>query len=323
MHRPNENSGELRSTPRWTLPSRARAGRVCAAACLVASVLILGLSPFSRLALAQDEVQTEAQEELTGLAVMTMVRDQAQQYPQETSDVKLQILDAQGKVRTRYFTLKSLRDARLRNSLIKFYAPNAVKGTGLLTQTRVDNPEPADAAPADEASTSSAPPPPPPTTEEPDDDVSQFVYFPAFRSIRQLSVGERNGSFVGSDFSYADIAGRRLEDDTHELVETSEKFWFIRSTPRRADDSYTRLDLVVERRTLVIRQVVFYDASGEKLKTLTNKTVRKIDGVWTITEAEMVNHLGNSRTLLSKESVDYQKALSPSDVGLPGLKSGA
>lgn len=44
------------------------------------------------------------------------------------------------------------------------------------------------------------------------------MYLPAYKKVRRVESGQQSGSFMGSDFSYSDIATPHLEDYTYKLL---------------------------------------------------------------------------------------------------------
>ncbi len=226
-----------------------------------------------------------------GQKAMQAVHDQFRQKPNQQADVKLVIEDDSGAQRVRYFrSLYKIFPERSK-SLVKFYRPPSMRGTGLLSESKNG-----------------------------ERDSSQWLYLPALRSVKQLSAGDRHKSFMGSDFTHADIAGRQVNQDQHTLIEQSSKMIVIRSVPYNDSDPYGAIETHIMRTLNVPRRVIFYDRKGQKIKTLTNKEIRKIAGMYVITRAEMENHRTGGNTKLEKEEVDVESTINPQDVGFKGLR---
>src|SRR6056297_4240461 len=69
---------------------------------------------------------------------------------------------------------------------------------------------------------------------EADDD--RWLYLPSLDLVRRISATDKRNSFVGSDFFYEDVSGRSIDLDTHELVETTDTYYVVRSTPKNPDN---------------------------------------------------------------------------------------
>ncbi len=67
---------------------------------------------------------------------------------------------------------------------------------------------------------------------ERDDD--RWLYMPSLDLVKRIAAGDKRTSFVGSDFLYEDISGRSPAEDTHELIETTERFYVIKNVPRNS-----------------------------------------------------------------------------------------
>jgi len=226
-----------------------------------------------------------------GEAVMRAVYEQARRHENQSAEVELVITDRSGRKRARGFRLLHKILPGRTKSLVKFHRPASVKGTGLLSET------PDGAARA-----------------------TQWIYLPALRTVKRLNADDQNNSFVGSDFSNGDIAGRQVSRDRHAITARRDGKIYIRSTPRDAGDFYSRIDSVVLRDILVPETIVFYDRSGAKLKTLANRRVRKIGGMYLVTEAVMTNHQSGGATTLTKRRIDLERAIDERRVGMQGLR---
>ncbi|MBC6496707.1 MAG: outer membrane lipoprotein-sorting protein [Alphaproteobacteria bacterium GM7ARS4] len=227
----------------------------------------------------------------TGDDIMAKVYEQARLHKDQQADVQLIIADDEGRERERFFTLRSKIFSGRTKSLVKFYEPASVRGTALLSETLDEESHP-----------------------------SQWIYLPAFRSIKQLNSDDQNKSFVGSDFTNGDVAGRKVERDTHKIIEDKDKVVIIESTPKDKDDYYAKLEVHVLRAISIPVRIVFYDRTGERLKTLNNKGIQKIKGMYTVVESVMENHQTGGKSTLIKSNIDYDTVIDEQLVGFKGLQ---
>ena len=226
-----------------------------------------------------------------GNAVMQAVYEQGRLHKNQQSDVQLLIRDQEGRERERFFTLRNKIFPERTKSLVKFYEPASVRGTALLSETL-----------------------------DKDDHPSQWIYLPAFRSVKRLSSEEQNKSFVGSDFTNGDVAGRKVGRDKHVIKEQNDKVIIIESVPKKQDDAYGKLEVHVLRAIMVPVRIVFYDRTGKKLKTLNNKNIRKIEGMYTVVEAVMENHQNGGTSTITKTEIDFLTEIDAQSVGFKGLQ---
>ena len=223
---------------------------------------------------------------------MKLVDKNNKNYQTMSSEV-LMVIDRKGKKRERYFNHLKKYKNKLTKSLIKFYLPSTVKGTSLLTHSQ-------DGA----------------------DDNLQWIYLPALRSLQQIKGDKGKESFMGSDFTYADVAGRQISQDRHSLVKEDDKYYYIRSIPKKGDDLYSKINLLIDKEINVPLRVVFYNKKGEKIKTLKNdeNKIKKLGSLYMITESIMINHKVEGSTKLMVSNIKLNPPISDHDVGIKGLK---
>ena len=77
-------------------------------------------------------------------------------------------------------------------------------------------------------------------------DDDRWLYLPALDVIKRIAASDERTSFVGSNFFYEDVSGRGIEEDNHELVETTDVYYVLKNTPKDPGavefDSYTDVD---------------------------------------------------------------------------------
>lgn len=228
----------------------------------------------------------------TGRDVMQRVYKQSDIFPQSEATVRLTVADKKGRERERFFYLRAKNDDDFKRSLVKFFKPGNVKGVGLASETNQST-----------------------------QDKSQWVYFPSLKSVKKLSSSEQDGSFMGSDFSYSDIAGRTLDQDTHKIFQQNDKFFVVESVPVDKADAYSKYYTTIDKATNIVRTVTFYDQAGDKLKTLSNRKVIKVAGELVVANSVMSNHKTGGSSIMNRSKIDVEVSFSNNDVGLKGLKA--
>ncbi len=230
---------------------------------------------------------------LTGHDVMANVYNESKKKSTRSAVVDMRITDNRQRERVRYFNYVTKFSEDHEKSLIKFFRPKDIKGTGLFTQSSTDQKE-----------------------------KEQWVYFPALKSLKQLNASDKNKSFMGSDFTYADIAGRPLTADTHQLIKESPDYYYIESIPLdKKSDDYAKIRYVISKQYNVIANAVFYDANGEKIKTLKNTAISTINDVHVVMHSEMVNHQTAGKTVLVVQSMTVGDPVDDAVLSFQGLKT--
>lgn len=148
--------------------------------------------------------------------------------------------------------------------------------------------------------------------EHADRDDDMWVYLPALGNVRRLVSKNKRDSYVGTDFSYGDIIGHKVEDYTHRLTgsETIEgaDCFVVESTPVsdkvRRESGYGKQVWWIRKDNFVAPRVEGYDLQGKLFKRLTATDIRLVDpalGRWQPMRLEMTNLQTGHRTALAYE----------------------
>jgi hypothetical protein len=148
---------------------------------------------------------------------------------------------------------------------------------------------------------------------EGDDDL--WIYLPALKKVRRLVASNKKDSFVGSDFSYGDIAIPKVDWYRHVLrgTETVDgaECWVVESTPAtdavRSNSGYSRKITWVRADNALETKVEYYDLANRLLKTqrvTRHQPVESQPGKWFALGREMTNHQTGHRTLIVATKVD-------------------
>src|SRR3990167_2156201 len=54
--------------------------------------------------------------------------------------------------------------------------------------------------------------------KHPQRDDERWIFLPALNLVRRIAANDKRSSFVGSDFSYEDVSGRAVAEETHAVV---------------------------------------------------------------------------------------------------------
>ena len=190
-----------------------------------------------------------AQAEMTGKQIVEKIRDRVTAKTQ-IMQVKMTIADKRGdeRVRTIFNRMKEYPEGG--KSVISFVKPDDVKGTKFLIK------------------------------ENKTGDDDQFLYMPALKKVRRISSSQKSGSFMGSDFSYADMQSQDPEDGEHTNLgqETLDgvTVYKVQSIPKDGSDAeYSKVIYWVRADDFIPVKGEFYDKRGDLLKVLTVTKIEK------------------------------------------------
>ncbi len=201
------------------------------------------------------------------------------------------IRDSRGNERIRKNTMASMSlEDGTEKRIIKFLSPPEVKGTGILI---FDYPRKSD---------------------------DMWIYLPALRKTRRIVSREKSKSFMGSEFSNANMTAPGLEDFIYRIlgneVINGHDCYRIESVP--ADPSledtygYGRSISWIDRSSHLVQQVEYYNFADDLFKTIMNHSFVKLDEKeqrYMVEQMEAVNHSSGR----SSEMVMEQVQAAPTD----------
>ena len=226
-----------------------------------------------------------------GYEVMKKVREQSRLHKTQSSEVYMVIYDKENRSRDRYFNNLKKISGNKEQSMVKFFKPASIKGTSLLS-----------------------------ISTDGFEDADQFIFLPAFGSVKKLSTDDKGQSFMGSDFTNSDIAGRLLDKDKHTLVKEDNEYFYIKSTPKSSTDIYSLIESKVAKSIYLPIEVKFFDQKNTLLKIMSSKKVKKIDGMYLVSSCEMLNKQTGGKTTLDISEIEVGIDIADGDVGIKGLK---
>ena len=139
-----------------------------------------------------------------------------------------------------------------------------------------------------------------------DRDDDRWMYLPKIDLVKRIAGGEKRTSFVGSDFFYEDVSGRNIKDDTHELLESTSKYYVLKSTPkdpRKVEFAYYKT--WIHKTTFLVVKNEYYDRSAKPYRRYQASAVKQIQGYWTVTKARMDDLLTGRYTDVEYSDVKY------------------
>ena len=142
----------------------------------------------------------------------------------------------------------------------------------------------------------------------PDRDDDRWIFIPAINLVKRIAANDKYSSFVGSDFTYEDISGRKPEEDTHTLLRKEKlndrNCFVIESIPKETSEYTKRFSWIDETSFLPLREE-FYDRQNELYRRFEAQELKDIDGILTIIKRIMKNVKTGHRTEVTFQEVEY------------------
>ena len=137
-------------------------------------------------------------------------------------------------------------------------------------------------------------------------DDDRWLYMPALDNVKRIAAGDKRTSFVGSDFLYEDISGRSLQEDTHELIKTTEKLFIVRNVPNRPDTvEFSYYDVSIDRKTFIPMKMKYYDKKNKLYRIIESKKTEKIQGFPTVVKSIVSDLKSGGKTVMEFSNVKY------------------
>jgi hypothetical protein len=169
--------------------------------------------------------------------------------------------------------------------------------------------------------------------DDADKDDDQWLYLPALKKTKRIASSDKSGSFMGSDFSYADMTDRPLEKYEYQLLKEDEldghPVWIIQSTPIDEEEidetGYTKSIQFVRKDNHVVVQAKIWVKKGKRNKYMEVQELQLIEGIWVPTVMTMTTKKGNEtlhKTILRTSDVKFNQDLDFDSFTVRGLETG-
>ena len=240
----------------------------------------------------------------TGREIMDLA-DARDDGDRGSQDMKMILIDKNGSQRKRTIRAFRMDVGEDTNTIMFFLAPADVKDTGFLTYDY----------------------------DDPEKDDDQWLYLPALKKTKRIASGDKSGSFMGSDFTYADMTDRNLDNYDYELLKEDElngvPVWIVQAIPnteKEIDETgYIKQIVFVRQDNHVVVRAKNWLKKGGRNKYFDVKRLEQIDDIWTPTEMHMTTKKGNKtlhKTILSFDNVKYNQPMDDGQFSVRQLEKG-
>ena len=224
----------------------------------------------------------------TGREIMQKVID-AQKVNSSAMDIQMTLIDKDGDTSTRRIQTLILNENDLTKTITLFMEPASVRNTRFLT---VENEDRAD---------------------------DQWIYLPSLRKVKRIAAGEKDGSFMGSDFSYSDMGSSvsSVDDSTHTILKeesyNSRNCFVVVSVPKTGTDNNNGKYITwVDKISWLTLKVEFYSKDGRtQVKELNSENMTNENGHWLAKKIIMETLESGHKTILDIKQVKYDIPLNP------------
>jgi len=222
-------------------------------------------------------IATAKNAQAKGLAIARMADYRNNGWKDSEAKMQMTLKNRHGRTSTRYLRVRSMEvPGDGDKGLSIFDRPRDVKGTAVLTWSHSLKPD------------------------------HQWMYLPALRRVKRISSRNKSGPFMGSEFSYEDIASQELDKYRHSYLRRErykgKDCYVIVRYPAYRYSGYKRLITWIDTKHFNPQKVVYYDRKNSRLKTLEFKKYKSylVNGknFWRPGAMFMQNHQTGKSTLL-------------------------
>ena len=151
-------------------------------------------------------------------------------------------------------------------------------------------------------------------------DDDSWLYLPALQRVKRLATSDTSDSFLGSDFTYADINGFEIDWYDYSFVNESEmvdgeECWVIEMIPKpefkdRAEEAtgYAKMQSWISKEKLLQLRGQVWELRGNRIKFFTSSEVELIEDIWTVKRLQAIttrNDRQEHASVLQINSIDY------------------
>jgi len=219
-------------------------------------------------------------------------------YDGDTSvvDYRLILIDRRSRQRERNLRMYSKDYGEDARSLSQFDSPADIRGTAYLNYD----------------------------WDDPDTDDDSWLYLPSLQRVKRIATSDTSDSFLGSDFTYADINGLETSWYDYSFFSESEVVdgqdcWVIDIVAKpeirdKAEDAtgYSQLRTWIRKDNFLQQRAQAWELRGNRIKYFNSSEIEQIDGIWTIKRMQVIttrNGRQEHASVLQVDDVSYNVEL--------------
>lgn len=173
--------------------------------------------------------------------------------------------------------------------------------------------------------------------DDTDRDDDSWLYLPALQRVKRLASSDTSDSFMGSDFTFADINGYEIDWFDYSFVNESEvidghEVWVIEATPKpefkqRAEEAtgYSKMQTWIRKDIFVQVRGQAWELKGNRIKYFNSSEIELIDDIWTTKRLQVIstrNGRQEHASVLQINSINYNVEVDDSTFSTESMQRG-
>lgn len=214
---------------------------------------------------------------MTGQDVIDRVKDEYGNFSSQVVNMKIETYDGKSLVTDREVVVLTRSHGDVDQSLLKFLSPKDVEGVGLLDLG---------------------------------DDL-MYLYLPEFGKVRRIAGSAKNGSFMGTDFTYSDLSFINYDTSDYlaKLINETTENYELELTTTDDDLAYEKVLMTVRKSDWFPTKVVFFNTEGRRQKELSAFDVTEYGKYKFPKRLEMVDLIADHSTIIYLDEPEFDRAL--------------
>ena len=231
-----------------------------------------------------------------GLEIAIEADSRDKGFGDSTAQITMILMDKYGQSTERAIRNRTFEgDNEGDKSLVIFDSPGDVRGTAFLSHTKKS------------------------------DSDDQWLYLPALKRVKRIASSNKAGPFMGSEFSYEDIASQEVEKYTYNFLRDEQlnglDCFVVEYDPVDPKSGYKRQIVWMDKSEYRVHKIDFYDRKDALLKTLTYEDYKQyLDKFWRSNRLVMINHQTGKKTELLFADWKFRTGMTERDFEKSALK---
>ncbi len=168
-------------------------------------------------------------------------------------------------------------------------------------------------------------------------DDDSWLYLPALQRVKRIATSDTSDSFMGSDFTFADINGYEIDWFDYSFINESEvidghEVWVIEATPKpefkeRAEQAtgYYKMQTWIRKDIFVQVRGQAWELKGNRIKYFNSSELELIDDIWTTKRLQVIstrNGRQEHASVLQINSIQYNTEIDDDTFSTESMQRG-
>ncbi|MEN8135910.1 MAG: outer membrane lipoprotein-sorting protein [Thermodesulfobacteriota bacterium] len=145
-------------------------------------------------------------------------------------------------------------------------------------------------------------------------DDNRWLYIPDNNLIAEIKARDQHTNFMGTDFTYYDLAEREPDEENHKLLKIEELnnrlCYVVETKPKEnVDDGYSKKISWVDKERFTKMRIKYYNKAGRFVKQFDPAKWEKIDGIWTARQLVMEDFSREHKTTIDRKNIRYNQKI--------------